>query len=226
MKKFLLSALLLGAGVAAASAQTFDFYISTELDGEEQPTNFKLVKDGDVFQTKMNLEETSWSTTAKFEAYVKATNKTDQPITLTIGYSSTKDVNNIASLEGAAFYGLTTCLASCYMTNPFQEVLDANASTNPGPFSHFAAEISLANAEQAKQLSFDLQTDWTITCGTESLKFKILYQTDDAIAGVDAIENTDAPAEYYNLQGIMVNNPVKGQVYIKRQAGKSSKVVF
>lgn len=48
-------------------------------------------------------------------------------------------------------------------------------------------------------------------------------------AGVDAIEadnDSDAPAEYYNLQGMKVSQPAAGQLYIVRKGNKSSKVIF
>lgn len=39
-----------------------------------------------------------------------------------------------------------------------------------------------------------------------------------------SIEDTDAPVEYFNLQGIQVSNPENG-VYIRRQGSKTSKIV-
>lgn len=48
-----------------------------------------------------------------------------------------------------------------------------------------------------------------------------------AEGGVDNITVSDenAPVEYYNLQGIRVNNPVKGGLYIQRQGNKAIKVI-
>lgn len=45
--------------------------------------------------------------------------------------------------------------------------------------------------------------------------------------GVDNITVSDenAPVEYFNLQGIRVNNPVKGGLYIQRQGNKAIKVI-
>lgn len=40
------------------------------------------------------------------------------------------------------------------------------------------------------------------------------------------VENADAPAEYYNLQGMKVQNPVSGQVYILKRGSRTSKVVL
>lgn len=54
------------------------------------------------------------------------------------------------------------------------------------------------------------------------------FDTDPDYSGVDdVIENTDnAPAEYYNLQGIRVSQPAPGQIYIKRQGDRASKVLM
>ncbi len=46
-------------------------------------------------------------------------------------------------------------------------------------------------------------------------------------AGVEGIEaDSNTPVKYYNLQGVEVVNPVKGQLLIKRQGGKAEKIVF
>lgn len=46
-------------------------------------------------------------------------------------------------------------------------------------------------------------------------------------ASIDEIEaGSEAPAAFYNLQGIRVNAPSKGQLLIKRQGSKASKIIF
>lgn len=46
-------------------------------------------------------------------------------------------------------------------------------------------------------------------------------------AGVEGVEiDSNAPVKYYNLQGVEVANPEKGQLLIKRQGGKAEKIVF
>ena len=45
-------------------------------------------------------------------------------------------------------------------------------------------------------------------------------------AGVDGVDSdTDTPI-YYNLQGVRVDNPAKGEIYIKVKGGKAVKVIF
>lgn len=59
---------------------------------------------------------------------------------------------------------------------------------------------------------------------------KIIYSNPiDVTAGVDAIEvdNTNAPIEYYNLQGIKVNSEnISNGLYIKRQGATTSKILI
>ena len=48
----------------------------------------------------------------------------------------------------------------------------------------------------------------------------------DPSAGISSVETgKDAPAEYFTLSGVKVTNPTAG-VYVKRQGGKSVKVVL
>lgn len=55
-----------------------------------------------------------------------------------------------------------------------------------------------------------------------NLKFTHLYDT-TSVAGIDA---ESADTEIYNMQGVRVLNPVKGQLYIMRQGGKIAKVIL
>ena len=60
----------------------------------------------------------------------------------------------------------------------------------------------------------------TEICGGEDL------HPDAELSGVDTIiDDENATVEYYNLQGVKVNNPHKG-VFIKRQAGKTAKMIL
>ena len=57
----------------------------------------------------------------------------------------------------------------------------------------------------------DEQPDGSLTLFTDS--------------GVNSVASDyNVTAEYYNLQGMRVDSPVSGQIYVKRQAGKAIKV--
>lgn len=56
-----------------------------------------------------------------------------------------------------------------------------------------------------------------------------LSKTDQVVSGIDAVTgdtDTDATAEYYNLQGILIAEPVPGNLYIRRQGASAQKIVF
>lgn len=65
-----------------------------------------------------------------------------------------------------------------------------------------------------------LNKDWGIK--VRDLK---VYATKDIPSGIETIDATDAPAEYYNLQGMRVANPTAG-IYICRQGSKTFKVLI
>ena len=61
--------------------------------------------------------------------------------------------------------------------------------------------------------------------GTMALEKGYIVTLDGRTTGVEAIENdANAPVEYFNLQGVRVDNPAKG-LYIMRQGSKVVKVV-
>lgn len=42
---------------------------------------------------------------------------------------------------------------------------------------------------------------------------------------VEDVEADNAPVEYYNLMGVKIAEPVKGQIYIERQGAKVTKKI-
>ncbi len=58
---------------------------------------------------------------------------------------------------------------------------------------------------------------------TITKQFTIVITTSSAIDNVEMEDN--APVEYYNLQGVKVENPEKG-IFIKRQGAKATKIVL
>lgn len=50
----------------------------------------------------------------------------------------------------------------------------------------------------------------------------------DVTAGISGIgtDATDAPVEYYNLQGMRIAEPRQGELYIRRQGSEATKIIF
>lgn len=60
--------------------------------------------------------------------------------------------------------------------------------------------------------------------GTNDFVVKLPAGAITAIEGIDADE-AEAPVEYFNLQGMKIDNPAEGQVVIRRQGSKVSKII-
>ena len=59
--------------------------------------------------------------------------------------------------------------------------------------------------------------------GVKSDKKKI---TAEVPTGIQGIAETTAPVQYFNLQGVRIDKPAKGGIYIKVQGKNTSKIVF
>ncbi|MBD5183721.1 MAG: hypothetical protein HDS97_02355 [Bacteroidales bacterium] len=64
---------------------------------------------------------------------------------------------------------------------------------------------------------------WTSTDKSTGLTGTIVLPDEAGVA--EAIANSDAPVKFYNLQGMEVANPEAGQIVIKKQGGKTVKVI-
>ena len=80
-----------------------------------------------------------------------------------------------------------------------------------------------------KEATDNVSGDYTFTAADQLPKLFITYsKKEGGNTGVDdvTVNDENAPVEYYNLQGVRVENPAPGQLYIKRQGSKATKVLF
>lgn len=236
MKKFLLSALILGAGISSAAAQSFEFFISTKAENH-QPVDFVKVTEGAVFTvsekeigdaTEYEYNGTTfYMQQVEMLAYPKVHNMTlddwnaQSQNSPAIGYKVQHDENNCAELGIEPMY--QTCIGNCFNANPFYFSCLNNSETSGMVSDHLGYSINCNAKGQAEKLAFNTQYDYTVTLGDEKLNFTINYVVGDA--AVDGIEVENAPAEYFTLQGVRVDNPEAGQIYIVRKGNKTYKVI-
>lgn len=91
---------------------------------------------------------------------------------------------------------------------------------------NFAAAGSFAENGDTKTITYD-DLSWVLGNGQELGYFtntKITFGGTGAINEV-AVDNNNAPVEYFNLQGVRVNEPVAGQIVIRRQGNEVSKLL-
>ncbi|MDE7472964.1 MAG: hypothetical protein K2M68_05190, partial [Muribaculaceae bacterium] len=76
-------------------------------------------------------------------------------------------------------------------------------------------------------LGFDAENK-VFSTDAANKNLKVFATEGDINTGVDnvAVDGENAKVEYYNLQGVRVENPAKGGLYIKREGSKVSKVAL
>ena len=79
--------------------------------------------------------------------------------------------------------------------------------------------IWTATSEDVYELELDIQASSQYID-----RIHVFYAGNDAVNNVAVDAN--APVEYFNLQGMRVENPAKGNIYIKRQGANTSKIVL
>ncbi|MBO5054312.1 MAG: chitobiase/beta-hexosaminidase C-terminal domain-containing protein [Muribaculaceae bacterium] len=89
---------------------------------------------------------------------------------------------------------------------------------DPTVFDNALTPYSKDNSSSAEKEDKDTFTYAHARIGKLQAGQGVINITDD--------NDTNAPVEYYNIQGIRVTNPQPGNLYIKRQGTQASKVIF
>lgn len=212
MKKFLLSFALFAAAVIPVKAQDYVLYVGTETENGSV-LNYKPVTDGEniVINPHFSGED------LECVAYVKIANNTSADATASISLTKLEDKN----VFNGTFVMFQACVGgACQETNVTAEVA-ANEETEGGRGEHIGYSAMFITQEQANALVFDSKYKVNFKMGNVNQTFTLTYSSTINSVGSVAAETT--PAEYYNLQGMRVANPVEGEMYIVRQGGKVSK---
>lgn len=103
--------------------------------------------------------------------------------------------------------------------------VDLNIMITKGNFHNESMRIATKEAGDIVNEKTDAANPFTFKAEDLKPLLYITYTKKDSGAGVDDVTvDEDAPVEYYNLQGIRVENPTSG-LYIKRQGNKAVKVL-
>ena len=122
-----------------------------------------------------------------------------------LGHERTIEAMTIKVMEQSAFkYNSDFKTLTASVDLPAAEARDASNEYSLGIHASSAADLYYIYVKNFRIEALALQT-----------------------SGIDAVEaeDADAPVEYFNLQGIRVDNPAHG-IFIKRQGNKTSKVKF
>lgn len=106
-------------------------------------------------------------------------------------------------------------------------VADPSKDWTPGWGSYYTAQLSGVN-DPAPYGWYDLRITVTSEEGASLQQIVSPAFNITAFTGIETVENTDAeaPVVYYNLQGQRVDNPAAGQIVIRRQGTKATKIIL
>ena len=120
---------------------------------------------------------------------------------------------------------------------PISEIVSDRDNLNAGIILDVEfLDCTLSNHSFAITENNELEL-WLLDSGQATVKLKalsngkttekeILLLTEDIATSVELVgSDNNAPVEYYNMQGVKVENPTNG-VYIKKQGERTSKVVL
>ncbi len=100
-----------------------------------------------------------------------------------------------------------------------------NLDSNKEKIELSVQELTNEDGDTATTESLYIHND-TYTFGTLG-NVQVAFEVDgvEEIIADAAANNENAPVEYYNLQGMKINNPAAGQIVIRRQGNKSAKMI-
>ena len=196
-----------------------------------------LVKDAGVYTITVNIEAMTISAT-----YV---GESEQPKTLyLIGDVCGWSIDNPTPCEseGDNVFVYTGEFQAGWIFQAMREkgnwmadfIVPTEATTLEAPIGSVTAIVNIPEAgleNNACQSSSDHTKAWIVEkAGTYTLKFNLndwtLNVTPTGSTGaVEILTDANAPAEYYNLQGVRVYDPAGG-LYLVRKGGKVSKVMI
>lgn len=230
MKKILLSMAALAA-VTTMNAQSFklSYCPSAKMDNYTEIANGSTVtvntlEDGDENDAEFSKEY--WQV---IPCYFKLDNATSSAISMSMSVSPVASETTLKVPEGVTFCTPAGCASS------LSDVMTWTAPAGEGkkdPGFHIVYEIGgmnqMTTVDFTSPETFGKWTgNVTLKGGNETLTFKLVLERTaaDGIEGVGAdVDNT--PAVYYNLQGQKIDNPQAGNLYIRQQGNKVTKVVL
>ncbi len=196
-----------------------------------------LVKDAGVYTITVNIDAMTISAT-----YV---GESEQPKTLyLIGDVCGWNIDNPTPCksEGDNVYVYTGEFQAGWIFQAMREkgnwmadfIVPTEATTLENPSGSVKAIVNIPEAgleNNACESSSDHSKAWTVEkAGTYTLKFNLNDWTLNvtpagSTGGIEIVTDANAPAEYYNLQGVRVYDPAGG-LYLVRKGGKVSKVMI
>lgn len=200
---------------------------------------------GNSFTNVALCEPNATMTTEEYNS----TSQTWEPFTCPL-YTELAEDNATLYVGNFDGYGslITMELDAKNLTGSFVEQKITTARLNDGstvdcfPTNYFDAEGKVTDyvmdftfdENDAKNSVALMEGMWEVACeagwltlaqnGNITFNYNVFNPESVGVSNI-AVDNTNAPVEFYNLQGIRVENPAAGNIYIRRQGTTATKVL-
>ncbi len=204
-----------------ASAQSFSLGYTDEFG---QP--YTALTDGEeVYVNSLEVIDEGYQ--YEIPAYFQYVNNTSSPIDLTMTITLNEEITS----DPAPDFVIQFCNASgCQptYTTPWNYTLGAGATYGNRGF-HLAACIWDASGDEINLDSENYDGTWAADVNVKASngeEMTVTFIFERSTGGVEGVRaESNATAEYYNLQGVKVANPTSG-LYIRKQGNTTRKVIL
>lgn len=227
MKKLLLLAAL-AASFTSAYADAFSDVFTLSYNDQPVANGETIVIDNylnEWYDPQYPDDPANWAALAQIKATNKSDSSTELSFILTVE-SPTEDAffdkkNKYGTLQVCYTpeIGTGNCFGGATKNNPY--ISKSIGKVFPGSYVLF--DIDQKGFENMDPVTLKFELNFDDESGVVYIKFNHLK---DITMGVNDIVAESAPTEYYNLQGVRVSEPQKGNLYIVRSGKKVSKRLF
>lgn len=144
------------------------------------------------------------------------------------GITETSAQGNNAVQPGSALSSIDSFIDEYYAT--YAEAIKADARRWPEGSLRTAPAAVMAAAEETAEPDVEAMKSNVKSYVSSNLNYLLNSGRDvyGGVTGIDGIETdtADAPAEYFDLQGIRINAPISGQLYIVRRGTNVTKEIY
>ncbi len=226
MKKLLLCAAIAAASMSA-NAASFSDYFNVTYEGQPvsdgQTITINTYWDPIVKDYPELGDDPDWDYTYQSEAKIIVNNKSNETHDFVAVLARTEPAisGEFPSIGSPLGWGQICAGVNCY-------TIINDVCTTPTnsikPNETYELDIHQNEIKVLTPVTFSLKLN-TPNADECVVYFKFTHEQDITLA-VDGIEADSALEEYFNLQGVKVANPEKGNIYIVRKGSKVSKRLF
>lgn len=227
MKKLLLLAAL-AASFSSAYADAFSDVFTLSYNDQPVANGETIVIDNylnEWYDPEYPDDPANWAALAQIKATNKSDSSTELSFILTVE-SPTEDAffdkkNKYGTLQVCYTpeSGTGNCFGGATKNHPY--ISKSIGKVFPGSYVLF--DIDQKGFENMDPVTLKFELNFDDESSVVYIKFNHLK---DITMGVNDIVAESAPTEYYNLQGVRVSEPQKGNLYIVRSGKKVSKRLF